>query len=237
MHRLELKQGTIRDKANADVSVPPLSGPLANLAGGDVITVTTNLDIVDGMDGVISLREAINSAADGDTITFDAALTGMSIVLTNGEIVIADDITIDGDIDSDGTGDITLNGNAAGRVLNFNGATATLESLIITNGAVTGAIQGAAIQIQPNANVTIDNSIITANMAEFGAGIQVDGTLTLTNSVVSNNIASNQGGGIIVSDAGFADISLVVCTVSVHTYCSTRFPSFGSPLRLGCFHE
>ena len=44
------------------------------------ITVTTNADSGEG-----TLRNAIASAADGDTIKFDSSLSGETIALTSGD--------------------------------------------------------------------------------------------------------------------------------------------------------
>ena len=62
------------------------------------LTVTTQADVVDPGDGQLSLREAIEQAngSGSDTIRFSAAVVGKTLVLTGGELSIADDVTIDG---------------------------------------------------------------------------------------------------------------------------------------------
>src|SRR5690242_7446582 len=55
------------------------------------LTVTSPLDSGPG-----SLRQAIIDARDGDTIAFDDALSGQAIVLTGGELVVDEDLTIVG---------------------------------------------------------------------------------------------------------------------------------------------
>ena len=63
-------------------------------------TVTTSTDIVDANDGVLSLREAVvqaNATAAADTIQFANALEGQTLTLTGGELVLRQDVTIDGD--------------------------------------------------------------------------------------------------------------------------------------------
>ena len=61
------------------------------------ITVDTLLDEVDGLidDGDASLRDAIAAAAPNETIVFDPALNGGTILLTLGALRIAESVTID----------------------------------------------------------------------------------------------------------------------------------------------
>ncbi|MGI9455936.1 MAG: hypothetical protein ACR2NU_05200, partial [Aeoliella sp.] len=65
-----------------------------------VVTVTTDQDVVDFSDGVTSLREAIfatNLVAGPDEIQFDFGHDGpATILLTRGDLEVADDLTITG---------------------------------------------------------------------------------------------------------------------------------------------
>ena len=90
------------------------------------LVVTTADDVVDAFDNLTSLREALalaNSAPDADTITFAPALVGDTLFLTTGQQleITTDGITVDGDIDGDGTADITVHGNYATRLFSING--------------------------------------------------------------------------------------------------------------------
>ena len=82
------------------------------------ITVTTLADTVNAGDGVTSLREALalanGNGRDADTITFAAGLAGGTLFLTSGQqlAITTDGITIDGDIDGDGTPDITIDADS-----------------------------------------------------------------------------------------------------------------------------
>ena len=87
------------------------------------IIVNTTLDENDGSiaDGDVSLRDALAAANAGDTITFasgsgQAFETGGTIrlVQASGELVIASDVTIDGDLDDDGAPDVTITGDTLG---------------------------------------------------------------------------------------------------------------------------
>ena len=64
-----------------------------------ITTVNTEFDSIDPNDGLTSLREAIvsaNAAAGADTIDFDASLSGKTILLTHGELLITSSVTISG---------------------------------------------------------------------------------------------------------------------------------------------
>ena len=69
-----------------------------------------------GLDGMISLREAVNAAnftQGADTILFDSTLSGDTITLTQGQLEIFESVTIDATnqnitIDASGNGDPTL---------------------------------------------------------------------------------------------------------------------------------
>ena len=99
------------------------------------IIVTTAGDVVDGSDGVLSLREAIaqaNANADADTIVFDASLSGQTITLTGGALILTQDVTIDGDVNGDDKADITISGNNASRVFLMTGASTDVDLLSLT---------------------------------------------------------------------------------------------------------
>ena len=136
-----------------------------------IITVTSNANT-----GVGSLRSAIGSAANGDTITFNA---GMTVTLSS-QLTIGSSITIDGDLDDNGTADVTLDANHASRVLSVSaGQTVTLDGLVITNGLVAGNGGNGG----------------SGASAAVGAGISNAGTLTLNNVSVTGNAAAGGGGG------------------------------------------
>ena len=77
------------------------------------IIVTTTDDVVDSGDGFLSLREAVAQAngTAADTIRFASEIEGQTLMLTAGELVLREDLTIDGDWNNDGT-EVTINGNA-----------------------------------------------------------------------------------------------------------------------------
>jgi hypothetical protein len=74
-------------------------------------TVNTADDVVDASDGVLSLREAVAAAAGtADQIVFDASLNDAVLMLTLGtlEITTGGQVSINGDVDGDGSADVTL---------------------------------------------------------------------------------------------------------------------------------
>jgi hypothetical protein len=118
--------------------------------------LATEADDGDGL----SLREALaiaNANADFNAITFDASLSGGTLFLISGQrlSITTDGVTIDGDIDGDGTADITVDADsadglddAASRVFfisdNNNATTisAALNGLVIRDGKAAGGSGG-----------------------------------------------------------------------------------------------
>ena len=133
-----------------------------------------------------SLREAIEFANAGDTIVFDPSIAGGTITLTNGELEVDKDITID----ADETNPITIDAASSSRVFNIDDGNnldqseVTIDGLILTGGYAFGS----------------------SNLGDGGA-IFTNEMLTLTNSAVTGNTASGDGGGIYINDYGSANIS------------------------------
>lgn len=149
---LDAPTGTQASKAR---SKPPLAfraEAIAAYAGVlETFTVNSTGDTEDANDGVTTLREAItaaNSTTAADTITFASSLSGDTITLANGELVITNNLSIDGDLDNNDTADITVSGNNSTRVFNVNDGnftpdkTVSLEGLTITGGGTTGEFSG-----------------------------------------------------------------------------------------------
>lgn len=174
-------------------------------ASAATITVANNNDADAG-----SLRQAILDAnpAGGDIIDFAPGLSGQTITLSTGEMAIAKSLTIDGDINNDGTADITIDGNNASRIFSISGGnavTVNIDGLTITKGYV--ASNGGAINlIGTNGNTTnlnITNSVLLGNS---NSGTNLDGgaiyssysDLSVTSSTLSGNVVSDDGGAIFI---------------------------------------
>jgi len=140
--------------------------------------------------GTGSLRQAIATASAGDTIIFDASLSGHTISLAS-TLTLSNSITIDG-----GGQSIIVSGNNSVQVMVINnGVTTTLNSLTMTHG-FTGDNGGG---INNSGILTITNSTVSYNTARTsggswteGGGIYNTGALTITNSTLSNNVAKGQ---------------------------------------------
>ena len=170
--------------------------------------VTTLDDVVDANDGELSLREAI--ALGPGTITFDPVLrfTG-TLALTGGQLTIADNITINGDVTGDGKADITIDGDAASRIFQISGAGtyATVRSLTLTNGSAAFST-GGAIAIDAGTTFNLINSTVQNSFATFGGGGIVSyGVLYVVGSTISGNRLSYSGldyaggGGILINSS------------------------------------
>ncbi|KQW29833.1 MULTISPECIES: Ig-like domain-containing protein [Pseudomonas] len=134
-------------------------------------TATNNLN-----SGIGSLRAALDSAQNGDIVTFN---TSMTVALTQ-VLVVDNNITIDGDLNNDNVADVTLDGQYRTQIMQVtSGTTATLDGLVITRGMVAG-----------NGGNGGDDALVSQ-----GGGIYNAGTLTLRNVTVTANAASGGGGG------------------------------------------
>jgi len=100
-----------------------------------VVTVDTDLDVIDFNDGVTSLREAIfatNIVPGADEIVFDFGHDGpATILLEHGELEITDELSITGD----GLDLLTIDAQQQSRVFNITAETGdfTLAGMTMIN--------------------------------------------------------------------------------------------------------
>ena len=177
------------------------------------VTVTSNLD--DGSGG--TLREAIASAGDGGTITFQLTPGSETIVLNDasGELLIDKGLTIDGSVNATRvTVQVNEVGTTTHRVFRVIGGanTVNLNNLIAKGGDITdgaGAAGYGGVISLTDAILSLDNVIIDGGKAVDGGGINVDGgTLNTNNLTIENNEASSSGGGIGTSSPGSQSATL-----------------------------
>jgi len=162
-------------------------------------TVTVNIisDYGDNICNVIgcTLPEAIALVADGGTVNFQYYLSGGTLRLAstlniNKNLTIdgsglASRLTLSGDTDGDGTGDVQV-------FHIYSGTTATLQDLKIVKGVMTGGGGG----IINHGTLTVTECELSDNSATHGGGIWSEGTLTVTDSTFTDNTAVYQCGGI-----------------------------------------
>jgi hypothetical protein len=192
-----------------------LIASLGTPAGAATIVVSTLTD-----SGTGSLRQAINDALPGDQIRF---ATNGTITLTNGELVISNNLDI---IGSSAT-DLTISGGGASRVFNVSvGVTSRISGLTIRDGRTpsgTPAENGGGIYNL--GSLSLDGCVITANRTGdgshgtngangvpggfdiygrpgtsggsggLGGGVYSGGTLTLSACLVTGNCSGAGGYG------------------------------------------
>jgi len=134
------------------------------------------------------IRDAI--AEGGGPHTFDC--DGVQTVVTETEIVIDNDVILDGE------GNLTVDGDEDHRMFSVpKGVVAELRGFLVTGG--TSGFQHDGGGINNNGTLTLTDSAVSGNTARgsyaYGGGIGSYGTLTLINSTVSGNTAG-YGGGI-----------------------------------------
>jgi predicted outer membrane repeat protein len=171
--------------------------------------VTTNADVVNPSDGFTSLREALAYAttlAGPQTITFAPALSGQTILVTNGQLALNQNLTIDG---SSLANAVQINGNHLSSIFAVSGgADVVLNSLTLTNGyAGSGGSGGAIVN---SGTLALNHCTLAGNSANGdGGAIWNGGPLTLTACTLLNNIANFAG-----AVQNYSPCTLVNCTLT-----------------------
>jgi len=190
------------------------------LAATPLSTEVTNTN--DSGEG--SLRQALIHAAanpGADTITF----TGTTFTnATPDTITLASELTYfsnagnDVTIQAPGNASLTVSGNNASRVFNFNSASEiTIDGLAIADGSVMG--RGGGIFNESTGTVNITNSTLSSNStigAGDGGGISNNstGTVNITNSTLSSNSISGSGDGGGISNNFTGTVNITNSTLS-----------------------
>jgi len=103
-----------------------------------------------------SLRDAIACAANGATITFDAALADQTITLTSGEIVIKKNLILSGL----GMTHLTISGSNTSRIFHiFPGKDLHIKNMALKNA--TSVTNGGALLVE--GDLTLDNVLLQNN--------------------------------------------------------------------------
>jgi hypothetical protein len=147
-------------------------------------------------DGPGSLRHLIAAAPAGAALQFAPGLTGQTLTLASGELIIDKNLMIAGP----GPASLSLSGGRRGRVLRVvSPATVLVSGLTLTGGEMDGhndAMYGGCVRIEPSATLTLQQVMLDGNRAHIGGAVHNQGTLALDESTVRNNTAVDGGGGI-----------------------------------------
>ncbi|MBR2693595.1 MAG: hypothetical protein IKE69_05215 [Thermoguttaceae bacterium] len=170
--------------------------------------VTSLEDLVDPVDGQVTLREAIGYTPAGGTVLFVRALAGKTLVLSGEDLRIADSLEIDA---SDLQGGLMIDAAGKSRVFFITGGTAAkpveLTGLTMTGGMTSE--NGGGI-LARSAVLKMSGCVLTANTAREGGGLYAQGgTTILTDTLFEKNTALSggglylQGGVMTVADSRF----------------------------------
>ncbi len=163
------------------------------------VAVTSAADHTPG-----SLRQAIQDATAGTTITFAQALNGQTITLAD-ELLVGAEIVIDAGDLSNG---ITISGDGARRIfIVSSGASLTLRSLTLARGHSDG--RGGAILGELNSALNLDRCTLTGNDADEGGALFCLGSLTLSQCTLAGNTAAWGGALECLGSA-----SIIRCTIA-----------------------
>jgi hypothetical protein len=151
-----------------------------------------------------SLRDALAAATtDGDIIVFNAALSGQTISLSEGQLEITAGITITGL----GSANLTVDAVSNSRVFYISTATSGVEvaisGLSIINGEEPDEY-GGGIYDQHAGNLRLQDVSITGCVAEYGGAVYKDGdgTIEIVDSTISDNYAEESAGALYNNGVG-----------------------------------
>src|SRR5262249_23312536 len=156
----------------------------------------------------------------GDTIQFGGNLSGKTITLTGGELLVNKDLTIQGP----GAANLTLSGNDASRMFHIaGGASVSIAGLTFTHGKE--AFEGGAI-LNDFSSLSLANAVFTNNCTSVGNEIvgggggavsNLGGTLAVSSCTFTNNKAIGQSPYALVANGGAIDNTLTA-TISNSTF-------------------
>jgi hypothetical protein len=182
-------------------------------------------NLYDGGPG--SLRQAIadaNALAGADVIRFTNSLAGQ-ISLTNGQLLITGEVTIEGP----GAKVLAVDAGQQSRVLqvggNLTSIAVTIRGLTLRNGRCPVGEEGAGILLvsstSSSASLTLEECAITGNTvptatvagARSGGGVFVDGFLVARRCLFADNVVESGAGGAVLVDYS-ATATLENCTLA-----------------------
>jgi hypothetical protein len=181
---------------------------VANAYATQLMVTTTN----DSGSG--SLRDQVLTANPNDTIVFDTALNGSTILLTSGHIAFAKSLTIMGP----GYNLLTISGNSNSRVFYITAGDVKIKGLKLINGALINDSDGGAIKQETSGNLSLNNIYFLNNSSVNGNGSQggsvyyaVNGGSFIGDSCFFMNSQADNYGGAVSFNGGPASVSLNYC--------------------------
>lgn len=232
--------------------------PLEDRCVPSILLVTRSNDDVAQLG---TLRYAVAHASSGDFIlVLNSVLGHPPIVLTHGELLLNQDVTITGLLNVPET----ISGDGTSRVFEVaQGAHVTLRDVVVTggNGLADNPLgnvdrEGEGGGILNFGTLTIRDSTFSKNSVSIsGGGIaNVHGVVTISHSSVSGNTANASGGGILDDDGmmtindstvsgnsanqgggifGVGDFRMIRCTVSGNHAVLRRGGGDGAGMQVG----
>lgn len=203
-------------------------GFLQNLQGS---TVSNSSDSGPG-----SLRSAIASAVNGETIHFDPALNGATITLTSGNLVISSlQVEIDASPLAEG---VSLSGNNLSRIFLILGTSdVTLRNLRIHDGQALNGNGGGVFLAGGNLQMvgcSVSNCFATYNAGGIYLAFQTTATLDRCRVVANSASSFGFGGGIFVSGAAGSVFRNCMIAGNSNPFSGGVYTSNSSPAITNC---
>ncbi len=153
-----------------------------SIANTNIVTTTTD-------SGPGSLRNVVGAAPAGTTVTFASNLSGQTINLTGGPLMLSNMVSIDS---SALPGGLSLSGGGNNQIITLSAsANATLIGLTFVSGHADDT--GGAIYSASGSSLHIARCTFTGNGGLEGGAILNDGTLLMENSTLTGNNAAYGG--------------------------------------------
>lgn len=226
--------------------------------------VTTLQDVTDETDGVISLREALANAWDGETVSFAAGLSGGIIQMNGNSFEINQSLHIDASMLTTG---ITLNASSNSRIFTIqledsqtvsmtgltflNGRSAgggailcsgTLSSVLALNDCVfTGnsaysGKNGGAI-LNEKSSLQIDECFFSQNTANFGGAIASSSSVNTLNSCDFAENKGSYGGAVYVTEGVNTLVGVTFTANTATSYGAGIYASASTNVLEGCIFK
>jgi hypothetical protein len=187
--------------------------------------------------GAGSLRQAITDANDNpgaDIIEFAPQVKG-TIGLTSGELVIDDELTINGP----GQGKLTVSGRGESRVFDIVDTTVAIDKLKIADGFTqqvfedeyNGTAGGAGIRAT-GSNVSLEHMVIENNRIEdtvFAAGAALQGRAGSNVSLDHVTVRNNETTGVFYAGGGAINMDGSSLSVDHSTFEGNRIANHDDP--------